>query len=215
MLRTKPASMWSLAWCALVPAMMGCGPRELVVVALLGMDKHCEYTPDTAHALSEGEYDIAPGVGNGCDEPYRAHFLVQNDNDGIVSVTWAQVQLHGQQHQTISFDRVRPVLPNPFTVDSSGPIPSGRGVVVVQVLPRAYASQLDGFVGKSLMASVILNGKSADSDPVSSNTFRLTIQICDGCKTICASNPDNASVNAACDGKNPGVERPFCIDDGC
>jgi len=206
-------SMWLGLVCA------GCGASDLFVNANLGKNDDCEYLPDEENAIGFAEFDGACGAAPGstaCAHPYLAHLLVQNENTEDVVVESAQVVLQSIQHQTIQFNRTDPVLPNPFLVTIGEPVPGrGKAVVFVETIPLDYAGQLDGFVGGEVQAELELEGATSDGGDVGSNRFRFSIMICEGCRTLCGSDPAAAGSDQGCSSHNLGVERELCIDPEC
>ena len=215
MIRNVPTlSVWSALLC------LGCGADDLFVSANLGKNEDCQYLPEEENAIGAAEYDIAPGgtpLSDGCAHPYLAHLLVHNDNSEDAVVESAQVILESLQRQRINFSRTEPPRPNPFIVTVGEPVPGGgdKAVVVVETIPRDYAQQLASFVGGRIDAVVELHGATSDGGEVESNRFRFSIGICDGCRSLCASDPNAEEAAQGCSSRNLGIERELCIDPGC
>ena len=196
----------------------GCGADDLFVSANLGKNEACEYLPDEENAIGFAEFDVAPGAvpgSNACARPYLAHLLVRNEDSEHVVVESAKIVLQSIARQTIQFNRTDPPLPNPFIVTIGEPVPAnGSAVVVVETIPLDYVAQLGAFVGGQVQAAVELDGETADESEVRSNVFRFSIMLCDGCRTLCGSDPAAAG-EQGCSSRNLGVDRELCIDPEC
>jgi hypothetical protein len=211
--------------CALAAACAfgACSPGELFVRAELRPDEDCDYAPDPALALDHAVYDIATGSGpdSVCGRAYRAHLLTDNSASDPVLVDAAEVHLTTISHQALAF-RGDLALPNPLLLTVMSPVRAdGSGVVAVEAIPRAYAPQLEDFVGSSLIASIRLFGETSDGDELESNAFALQIEICDGCLTLCASELEGREVTVEallggeiCDGSRE-TGGTVCVDPEC
>jgi hypothetical protein len=186
-----------------------CGADDLFISGDLGVNVDCAYEPDPELART-GEYDVSTGdeAGPGaCARPYVAHLLVRNDNDEEVAVEAAVVRLTTVTRQTVVFNLEVP-LPNPFELTVGAPIAASRsGVVEVEVIPTDYGAQLQNFVGAQILAEISLQGATAGGASLGSNRFTFPIEVCDGCRTFCESEPLPARTCAE--------DTTVCIDDGC
>jgi hypothetical protein len=194
---------------------VGCGGQDLFVVGVLGKDADCEYTADESFTTVES-YDIAPAKGRveTCQNAYIAHLLVDNDNDNDEDavIESALVRVLTQERQTISFDRAFP-LPNPFALSLAGAVRRGRReIVAIGLIPPEYGEQLEAFVGGELLIDLTLSARTAGGDEIGSNAVTVPVEICDGCRTFCASDPA-APAPDACDAIHRRGE--LCIDGAC
>lgn len=198
-------------------ALLGCGPEELFVNAPLALDDSCEALPDDAHVDERPVFDISPGAHGGseaCDDPFVVPLWVDNPNGERVRVTEVEVTLETPQRQRLFFDRGDSPLPNPFHATATGTLPPGAsGVVDLELIPKAYALQLGDFVGDRLDVVLLLIGKTSSGDQAESARARIPIEICDGCRTLCATDPD--ATDATCSDPDLGPLREACVDPGC
>lgn len=212
------------SWLSLA-LLCGCGPEPLLVSANLQPNASCRFVPDPKLSLDQSTFDIAQGglaSSDFCAGPYLAHLLVHNPNSDPVAAQSAEVLLTTRQKQAVRFDRTSQSMPNPFTITATGSLPAnGLGLAVVAVIPASYATQLDNFVGSGLIAEIDLHGQSGGGN-VSSNHYSLDIDICNKCRTVCAttanaadmgSNP--ASMGSQCTDLTLGADRNLCVDPGC
>jgi hypothetical protein len=94
------------------------------------------------------------------------------------------------------------------------------GVVAVDLIPTAYAPELDTFVGDRIVAQVQISGTTTTGTDVSFSPFTYPIDICDGCLSICQSILDREMkgrldiVGNQCD-DNAGMDDRLCIDPNC
>src|SRR5262245_13192301 len=201
-----------LVWLALATALAGgCGPDELFVNANVGLDEDCKVRPDDEHALELPVFDIAPGGEAGsraCADPFVAQLWVENPNGERGRVTEAEVRLLTLDKHTLQFNTEDGAQPNPFLINAASPLPAdGSGVVELQVVPNDYAPFLVDFAGQEILAAVTLFGELADGGELESESFEFSIQICDGCRTLCASEPRAA--DAVCSEEALGPLRTF------
>jgi hypothetical protein len=199
---------------------------------------NCVFQETTELFLPIGQFDIAPGDADNCNDPYVMNLLVNSylraNSDtmlgraepNILQIHSAEVHLMTVDRSTILFDRVNPPLPNPFLVTtnnslfpSDGNSPS-QGIAPVEAIPLNYASQLDGFVGQQIMAEVQIFGTTTGDIDIDFKPFLYAIEICDGCLTRCLSDlilsdidPDDLYGDQCAD--NAGADGRVCIDSGC
>jgi LSD1 subclass zinc finger protein len=205
-----------LVW--LLPLVAGCGADDLFIAANLDRDEDCEFVADRDNAMALAEYDIAQGATKGsiaCERPFMAFLLVENPNSDSVVVESAQVKLMDAQHRTIQFDAAALSLPNPFLLTVGSPIAGDAdGVVAIEAFPLDYAQQIPAhFVGLQMIVQVEMFGTTAGGSEVESNSFSFAVAVCDGCRTLCSSDP--AAEEVECSSRDLGVKRAFCIDDEC
>jgi len=217
------------------------GPSGFVTYNL-APDSSCVVSPESSDLFVPiGRYDISTGFNgdtNNCDAPYVMNLLVNSylrpNSDttlgraepNILQLHSAEVRLMDITRATIIFDQEADVLPNPFLVTTNNSLfptmsntPS-MGVASVEVIPKAYAAQLDDFVDEQILAEIQIFGTTTGDVDVDLKPFVYTIQICDGCLTVDAcSIPEDTSLdevygddvcrdNASADGR-------VCVDYGC
>jgi hypothetical protein len=204
-----------VCWTAIAIA-CACGD-ELFVNAHVGLDDDCEVRPDDEHAVERPVFDLALGGTTGsevCDDPFVAQLWVENPNGERARVDEAEVRLTTLSRELLRFDTSEVALPNPFLVSAAGPLPAdGSGVIEVEAVPRDYARALGDFVGESILVTMTLFGETADGSELESGHFTLPLSICDGCRTLCAS--DAQSEAAECSRPSLGPLRTFCVDPEC
>ena len=202
-----------VCWTAIALA-CGCGD-ELFVNAHVGLDDDCKVRPDDEHAVERPVFDIAPGGSAGsiaCDDPFVAQLWVENPNSDRARVDEAEVRLATLSHELLQFNDFP--LPNPFLVPAAGPLPAdGSGVIEVEAVPREYATSLTEFTGQSILVTMTLFGETEGGSELESARFTLPLSICDGCRTLCASDPQ--SEDAECSRPSLGALRTFCVDPEC
>jgi len=207
-MRRAPSALLLLALLSLV-ACAPEGPSGFVTFNVKP-DANCVYTPEAGGNLffPTGLYDISPGgagdLTDNCSSPYVVHLLVNSflrpnsDTDlgraepNILQLHTAEVKLMSIRHQTIEFNRnANDVLPNPFSVTTNnslfpaaGSTPS-TGIAAVEIIPRDYAPQLDGFVGGQILAEIQIFGTTTGDVDVEFKPFVYPVEICDGCLTLC------------------------------
>jgi hypothetical protein len=199
------------ALAGLLGLVAGCGSSDLVASGVLGKDESCGYTADTSYADAPRKYDMAAADARiaGCETSYIAHLLVSNDNGETAIVESSLVRLMTTDRHTIRFDAGRTPLPNPFLVPVGSPVAS-QDVVPVEAIPAIYGAQLTGFVDIDILIEVELKADVGGSE-IGSNRLVFPVEICDGCFTFCASDPDAPS--EACEGVQR--EGEICIEDAC
>lgn len=192
----------------------------------------------------QGLYDVSSGF-NGeqgtCSNPYKLNLLVNSflrpNNDvglgraepNVLQLHSAEVRLMDIARTTLDFDQLVDegvVLPNPFLVTTNaslfptdGDEPS-TAVAFVEVIPTAYAEQLTGFDGKQILAEVQIFGTTTGDVDVDLKPFVYTIQICDGCLTLCGgcynieTSPDDIYGEGVCQ-DNASADGRACVDADC
>jgi len=185
------------------------GPSGFVTGHLVP-DEECTYSnePGTNAFVAQGRYDVSSGAdGEGdCDSPYVLNLLVNSflrpnadvgmgrSEPNVLQLHSAEVRLMDISRATIEFNRFADdaPLPNPFLVTTNGSLfptdseePS-TVVAFVEAIPTAYAEQLDTFDGKQILAEIQIFGTTTGDVDVDLKPFVYTIQICDGCLTLCA-----------------------------
>jgi len=202
---------------AFAAQLTGCGPDPLFVNGQVGLDDDCEVSADDEHAVELPVFDIATGGTAGsaaCDDPFVAQLWVENGESERARVTEAEIRLITLGGETLIFAETDPPLPNPFLLNTAGPVPAdGSGVIEVEVVPTEYAHSLTAFVGQKIAVSVVLHGETAGGDEIESSSFTAPISICDGCRTLCASDPE--AEDASCSAPELGPLRTFCVDPEC
>lgn len=218
------------------------GPTGFVTGHLLP-DEECVYSSEAGSNpfTPQGVYDVSSGFngadGN-CDAPYKLRLLVNsflrpNTDVGIgraepnvLLLESAEVRLMDISRATISFDRGENPLPNPFLVTTNGSLfPSdgdepSRTVAFVETIPSAYAEQLDTFDGLQILAEVQIFGTTTGDVDVDLKPFTYTIQICDGCLTVCGGcitaddSPDDIYGEGVCR-DNASADGRVCVDTAC
>lgn len=184
------------------------GPSGFVSGHLIP-DDECHYSNElgTNDFLPQGTYDISTGFNDDpdgtCGGPYILNLLVNgflrpNGDVGIgraepnvLQLLNAEVRLMDISRRPIAFTRTTPALPNPFLVTTNGSLfptdgdePSTQ-VAFVEAIPNAYAEQLNNFAGQQILAEVQIFGTTTGDVDVDLKPFVYTIQICDGCLTLC------------------------------
>jgi hypothetical protein len=194
-----------------------CGPDDLFVNASVGLDSSCKVKADDEHALPKPVFDIARGPiasSHACDDPFVAQLWVDNPNGDRARVTSAEVRLMDESRNTLQFATTDTPLPNPFIVPAASPLPaSGSGVVQVEAIPAVYAPLLANFVGSSVLAELKLYGETESSSELEAEPFILPIEICDGCRSLCASS--DSAADATCSDPKLGASRELCVDPEC
>jgi len=207
--------MGSWRWAVLGLVAVGCGSSDLVASGVLGKDESCGYTANERYASAPRTYDFQPAAAQGgafdCETSYYAQLLVSNENSDTAIVENAVVRIMTTDQATILFDAASTPLPNPFRVSVGSPV-SGetKGVVPVEAIPASYGAQLSHFAAFDLLVEIELLA-DVDGSEAGSNSLVFPIEICDGCFTFCASDPD--APTEACDAVQRQGE--ICIDDGC
>lgn len=214
---------------------VGCGPIGAFASGVIAPDEECVYAPDNPR-IANGLYDVSSGFNgsqSNCDAPYVVSMLAYSCLQGVndtLQIHSAEVRLMDISKATIAFDRFAdedtPAIPNPFVVTSNATIfpmredePSA-GITSVELIPTAYAEQLDNFDGEQLLAEIRLSGTTVGGVDVELKPFTFVINICDGCLTLCGGNiPTDVSLDeiygegvcrdsASADGR-------ICIDASC
>jgi hypothetical protein len=185
------------------------GPSGFVTGHLVP-DEECTYSPEPGTNLfvAQGRYDVSSGIGGEgtCDDPYTLNLLVNSflrpnadvgmgrSEPNVLQLHSAEVRLMDVSRTTILFDRFADegVLPNPFLVTTNGSLFPTDGdepsttVAFVETIPTAYAEQLNEYDGKQILAEIQIFGTTTGDVDVDLKPFVYTIQICDGCLTLCA-----------------------------
>lgn len=230
-------SLWIA--CLVLTACAPEGPSGFVTYNLMP-DQDCVVSPDIGGNLfiPIGRYDIAPGYngrGNFCDQPYRLNLLVNSylrpnadptlgrAEPNVLQLKEAEVRLMDITGATLAFDRANPPLPNPFIVTTAnslfpteGETPS-TAVATVEVIPSAYAPYLNNFVGKQIKVEVQIFGTTTGDVNVDLKPFVYTINICDGCLTMCRAllrrdlTEDEIYGSGVCR-DNAGADGRMCVD---
>jgi hypothetical protein len=199
-----------------------------------------------------GKYDVAPGairIGqsdtrtNNCNSPYVLNLLVNSylrpnadvmlgrAEPNILQVHSAEVQLMTLERQRIDFNRGGQNLPNPFRVTTNNSLPPSmgtqpsQGIAAVEVIPTAYAAQLDNFGadGIQILAEIQIFGTTTGDVDIEVRPFVYPIELCYGCMQVCfqditavfgsAATMDDIYGNECAD--NAGADGRVCIDRGC
>lgn len=185
-------------------APIGCGPNGAFTSAVLAPDSECVISPDNA-TIPIGQFDVSwgfgdSGTGGPCsNREYVVPLLVYSCLQGVddtLQIHSVEVALRDESNAIIQFDRSDQPLPNPFLVTSNATVFPMRGstpragAAFVEVIPSAYADQLDGFDGMKVLADVQLFGTTLGDTDVDLASFRFPIEICVGCLTVCAASFD-------------------------
>ena len=241
-MRRAPSAVLLLA----VLPCVACAPEgpSAFVTYNIAPDSNCVYTPEAGGNLyyPTGLYDISAGgdVGSDrCSSAYTVHLLVNSflrpnadtmlgrAEPNVLQLHSAEVKLMSIRHQVIEFNRdASNVLPNPFQVTTGnslfpavGSTPS-MGIAAVEVIPRDYAPQLDGFIGGQILAEIQIFGTTTGDVDVEFKPFTYPIEICDGCLTICFSSipttaaPEDIRGDDVC-ADNSSSDGRMCIDTDC
>lgn len=212
-------------------APIGCGPNGAFVSAALMPDQECIYSTQNAQAPI-GRYDYARGAygeDGGCEQPYVVSLLTYSCLRGVddtLQIRSAEVRLMTVDRQTIVFDQLEPVLPNPFGVVSNATIfrtsedDLSAGIVTVETIPSAYADQFDNFDGEEILAEITLFGTTLGDQDVELRPFVYPIRLCDGCLTLCRGDLPLDATDADIYGEgvctdNAGADGRFCVDAEC
>jgi hypothetical protein len=242
MRRSLPRLLLSIA--ALLPA--ACAPEgpSAFVTGALVPDSECVTTNEPGGNAFKpiGSYDISPGFNgdtDNCNAPYIVHlfvnsFLRPNADPGlgraepnVLQLHSAEVRLMDINHATIAFDREEPALPNPFVVTVSdtllptdGTNPE-TGLAHVEVIPTAYAPELDRFAQEQqqILAEIQIFGTTTGDVDVDLKPFVYTIQLCDGCMTLCRSMLEDEISDEEIYGEdvcidNASADGRVCVDEG-
>jgi hypothetical protein len=191
--------------------------------------------------LAQGLYDVSSGFNGArgtCDSPYTLNLLVNsflrpNTDVGlgraepnVLLLHSAEVRLMDISRATIAFDRSATPLPNPFLVTTNGSLFPSDGdepstaVAFVETIPTAYAEQLDEFDGLQILAEVQIFGTTTGDVDVELKPFVYTIQICDGCLTLCGAcipvedSDDDIYGEGVCR-NNASADGRVCVDRAC
>jgi hypothetical protein len=206
-------------------------------------DGSCIVTPDADVFLPSGSYDISPGKKGACLKPYTVNLLVnsylrENANGplgraepNLLLIHRAKVTLKTLDGKIFDFndggggggDR-----PNPFLTTTSNAIPPSSGtkpstgIASVEVIPASYAERLndDMVVGGNIQAEIEIFGTTTGDVDIDLAPFTYTIEICDGCMTLCNSKlvemdmtPMDLAGEECPDGA--GADGRICIDPDC
>lgn len=217
------------------------GPAAFVTYNLQP-DANCVVSPEmgTNLFIPIGSYDISSGYNgdtDNCNSPYVLHLLVnsylRSNGDptqgraepNVLQLHSAEVRLMDINRNTLAFDQEEDALPNPFLVTTSnslfptdGTNPS-TAVAAVETIPSAYAPQLTNFDGGQILAEIQVFGTTTGDVDVDFKPFVYTIQICDGCMTLCAASipkdtpPDEIYGEDTCM-DNASADGRVCVDYG-
>jgi hypothetical protein len=228
--------LFVVVWlCACAPE----GPTAFVTFNLVPSST-CEITPQTTgnKFYPIGRYDVNTGTDNDCSHGYVVNLLVNSflrpngdvtlgrAEPDVLQLHTAEVLLTDINHATIAFTRTTPALPNPFTVNTGNslfPAAGGTpsvGVAAVEVIPKAYATQLDKFVDGQILARIQIFATTTGDIDVNFKPFTYPIEICDKCLTVCGGDLMKRGITRMdfvkdrCD-DNSGSDDRVCIDDGC
>lgn len=206
-----------------------CEPGRAFVTHHLAPTGDCTLDLDSSVIIPIGVYDVAGGgsaESDRCDQPYNLNLLVNSCVDDVLQIHSAQITLRDVARARIVFNRNEVPLPNPFLVtantslfpsDTSEPSTS---IAAVETIPSAYAAQLDGFVGRELLAEVQVFGTTQRDVDVDVEPFLYRIKICSGCLQQCASSlADGVALDEVygedtCQ-DNAGADGRVCIDNDC
>lgn len=206
------------------------------------LDSDCSVTVDDEKFLAVGEYDIAPSTtmkSTFCRKSYYMHLVVNSQlkagantatgrsEPNVLQISEAEVSLVDiEQQGLIQFKpKSGSELPNPFRVKSNitleptmGTDPT-TGEVPIEAIPVGYASYLNNYVGKQIMAEVKIYGTTLGDIDVDFAPFSFPIHICQGCLSRCTKDSDaNASktdlYGENCD-DNGAADGRLCIDRTC
>jgi hypothetical protein len=225
--------------CALVTSLClasllaACAPEgtSAYVSENVPIDSSCEVALGDNKYVAVGSYDIAGSTtmrSPYCQKSYYTHLLVNSNlkanarsatgraEPNVLQVTEAEISLFDiEQDGIIPFSKG---LPNPFRVKANITVPPTssddptQGEVPVETIPLGYASQLDDYVGKQILAEITLFGTTIGDVDIDFRPFSFPIYICQGCMTRCLSDfgpmatkqdvyGDNCDDNAGADGR--------------
>ena len=216
-----------------IDAPIGCGPNGAFTSAVLAPDQDCTTSPDNA-TIAIGRLDVSSGFRDtgetGCAfRDYVASFLVYSCLPGVddtLQIHSAEITLRTEDNSIIEFDRADAPLANPFLVTSNATLFPMRGnapragVATVEIVPGAYADQLDGLDGEKILADVQLFGATLGGTDVELRSFVFPIEICLGCFTICGGHLDPETSEDEIYGQGvcrdqAGADGRICIDVHC
>lgn len=239
----------TLVCCLLLLGSGACAPESptAFVKGSIKLSSDCVASATADTFWASGVYDIAPGGPNGsdlCDVPYRMMLLIHSflrpgaDADlgraesNYLRVHSAEIKLMNLQRAPLGFVGEDAALPNPFLVPTGGVISPAASAsepasaaVPVEVIPVAYAPYLGMFVNNAIVAEIQLFGTTTGDVDIDFQPFTFTIDLCDGCLTICGDElaPNSTNPNAPtredlaegeCD-DNAGADGRFCVDPEC
>lgn len=195
------------------------------IVAAVQPDGDCVVAYDNP-IVPIGLYDLGNGdPGPGCNKSYRVTLQLASAGRDVLELHDAQITLMDLEQRTIVFNRDAQQLANPLSFIGTRillpPAESDRtthGVITVDLIPAAYAAQLDAFDGQQILAEIRLNVTGGSGSRVSIPAFVYPIDLCIGCLSICLTSledqnlddvyGDDCTDNAAADGR-------LCIDADC
>jgi len=229
----------------MAPLMLGaCAPEgpSGFITYNLEPDSDCITSPDQGANpfIPIGSYDISPGWNGDsdvCNKPYVLHLLVNSflrpggdatqgrAEPNVLQLHSAEVRLMDINRATLAFDQLETPLPNPFLVTTSnslfptdGTTPS-TAVAAVEVIPTAYAPELSDFAEDQaqILAEIQIFGTTTGDVDVDLKPFVYTIQICDGCMTLCAADipkdtPDDEIYGEDTCIDNASADGRVCVD---
>jgi hypothetical protein len=174
--------------------------------------------------------DVAEGglSSSSCLDPYRVHAWVKSLSRDALFIEGAEVTLRSLDRRAIVFNRVEPVLPNPYEVAigelalSPAETDTTDGVIALDLMPDRYIAQLDRFDGKRIIADVKLIARNEGGERVVSASTTFGIDLCVRCLTMCLERdvfdegltPDVLSDPALCQ-DNAGADGVICFDPDC
>jgi len=182
---------------------------DAILAFNLAPEADCSVDPTSDQLVPIGAFDIAEGADGACRHGYRANVLLPRTRS--VPDQAVTVALQTLDRQTILFSQLDPPLPNPFTATAGIAATSAgdRGVVLsVELIPTAYAEQLEHFDGTQLFAEVHV---------AHVGQYVYPIEICDGCLTTCRSeltDETTEQLDEQCR-DDAGADGRLCVDPDC
>lgn len=220
------------AACTIVSSDAGvsAAPYEAFSIAAVSPNAACEVSPD-GPLVPIGLFDVASGAAadsESCDDPYRIHLVVANAGEDIVQVLGTRVRLLSRDQRPIVFNREEQELPNPFDFTSTTTLlppdegeAATRGFITVEVIPAAYAQQLDRYDGTQILAEITVDARDASDAVVAVPTFFYPIDLCVGCLSVCLNadvvdqSIDPAEIYGDSCPDDSGQDGRMCIDPDC
>lgn len=212
------------------------GPAAIVVGSMIP-DDECVVSADSTFLL-KGSYDVSAGVRDQCNSSYNMALLVNSylirrgsptgspptlrAEPNVLRITEASVELLQVNGVRFPFNMTTPALPNPFSVTTFAMVPPseledpGAGIALVEVIPSFYAPQLMQLAGRggTVVAAITLFGETTGGVEVELAEYRIPIQLCNGCLTVCREDLDLTQLEDLVEGTcndNASADGRYCI----
>jgi hypothetical protein len=237
-----------LTFVSLLLGLSACAPAGTSAYVSFNIppDGSCTVTPVVSGGkfIPEGQFDISGKKGDHefCDTPYYLNLLVNSNlraskdttlgraEPNVLQITSAEVRLMDINHATMTFNKVKPALPNPFLVVANNTLSPSQGgdpsvgIAVVRAIPTDYAHQLVKYaipVSQEILVEVQLFGTTIGNEDIDFKPFTYPVRICDGCLTRCLASDVMAHGLTPGDiygtdcPDNAGADGRVCVDPGC